>query len=665
MANIEKMRRIQLKELHLVNFKGIKDLSIDFEGDTAICGDNATGKTTVFDAFTWLLFGKDSTDRKDFEIKTLDSRGNVIPKIEHEVSAIILEDDHQISLRRVFREKWVKKRGEATSEFTGNETLYYYQDVPLQQQEYQAKISKLLDEGIFKLITNTLYFNNLKWQDRRQVLIQIAGDVSDADIAEGNPEFERLLRSLSGKDLGEYRREIAERKKKLKADLVTIPVRIDEVKRGTPQRFPAADIKEQLQAAGRAYIEVDGLITNQTKVSEKHLSAIREKQKSLHNLKTRLADIAHQVRARVSEQSSKRDLEIKNIQFDISSIQSEISLTERAINQNTIAKEDLSRQLDSLREKWTEINSSELFLDPHDFNCPVCKQPLPADTVERKREDLVKSFNEDKKRKLESISKGGAEGKRSIEQLTSSVELHSQRLEEFRTKSIVLNEKLELAIAAGPSTIKTVEDSLAENRDYQDLKEQISDLEAEVENRPVTDITELRERRAAIAATIDGLKKKEAINQQVDRAEKRLTDLEAEERILAQQLADLEGVEYQIGCFTRAKMDTLEARINSLFSLVRFKLFETQINGGEVECCQTLVDGVPWLDANNAAKINAGLDIINTLCGHYQVEAPIFIDNKESVNELIPIESQVISLVVTLDQSLSVVAEKVLLKELN
>ncbi|MGI8600291.1 MAG: ATP-binding protein, partial [Chitinophagaceae bacterium] len=173
---------IILRKLQLTNFKGIKNLSCEFSHETFIYGENATGKTTVMDAFLWLLFGKDSTDRKDFEVKTLDKAGNVIEKTDHEVYALLDVDGRDIELKRVLREKWQKKRGSVEAEFTGNETLYFWNDVPCQQKEFQAKINNLVDESIFKLLTSPLYFNSLPWQNRRDVLIGIAGDVTDAEV---------------------------------------------------------------------------------------------------------------------------------------------------------------------------------------------------------------------------------------------------------------------------------------------------------------------------------------------------------------------------------------------------------------------------------------------------------------------------------------------------
>ena len=241
------MKTVKLQKLKMLNFKGIKKLEINFNSEqTNIFGANASGKTTIFDSFTWLLFGKDSSGRSDFEVKTLDENNKVIEKIEHEVEAELLIDSTPLVIRRVLSEKWVKKRGSLDSEFTGNQTEYYWNGVPMQQKEFQQNVSDILEEGIFKLITNPLAFNSLKWEERRKILTSMV-DISD-DVIAGEKYKAILTEIRKHKSAEDYKKMVLASVKKAKEDISAIPTRIDEVERNKPTEEPwdyiENDIKE-------------------------------------------------------------------------------------------------------------------------------------------------------------------------------------------------------------------------------------------------------------------------------------------------------------------------------------------------------------------------------------------------------------------------------------
>ena len=203
------MRKILLEELSLKNFRGVKELTINFNADvTTIAGTNNTGKSTIMSGFMWLLFGKDAQDRKDFNIKRLVD-GKVVHKSETEVRAVLRLGGERITLRRAFVEKWSTPTGQSEEIFKGNETETSYNDVPMNVTEYQRRIKEIVDDTVFKMITNPLFFANMKWEVQREYLFRLAGAISDADIAASSPEYADLLDQISGKSLSDFRREIA------------------------------------------------------------------------------------------------------------------------------------------------------------------------------------------------------------------------------------------------------------------------------------------------------------------------------------------------------------------------------------------------------------------------------------------------------------------------
>ena len=258
------MKTIEIKKLNITNFKGIVKQSIDFKTNTDIFGANGTGKTTIYDAFLWVLFGKNSDDKKDFSIKnTIDLSLN---RQEHEVEAVLVVDGESNTLKRIYKEKWQKKRGEENAEYTGNETLYYWNEVPMQQKEFQIKLSNILDESFFKLISNTNAFYDLKWQDRRNVLIQMSGELTNEEIAKGNPEFEALIANLTqGKTMEDYQKQIVASVKKAKDDLKAIPTRIDEISKSKPEAFDFENLKEDLKSKSKVLDKLDDDISDLNK----------------------------------------------------------------------------------------------------------------------------------------------------------------------------------------------------------------------------------------------------------------------------------------------------------------------------------------------------------------------------------------------------------------
>lgn len=650
--------KIEIKKLTLSNFKGIRSFSIMFNAVTNIHGDNATGKTTLMDAFLWLLFGKDSTDRKDFEIKTLDENNQPFHHLDHEVEAILIIDGNEITLRRSLREKWVKTRGATTSEFKGHETGYFWNDVPLKQEEYQAKIAGLVDERLFKLITNTTYFNNLKWQDRRAVLMQMAGTISDIDvlneIGAGNDEsFKPLVKALQEKKtIEEFKKEITAKKKKLKDELILLPSRIEEAGRALPEEKNYKEIEILLNDTLSNLETTDGLLMNKTKAAKEHQAAISEKIKEVGELRSENQQIEFEEKNNVQLTNQDRQQVIIDKK---ALLRTKVDEKNRLLGEYDIDSKKLERlQADkkALTVKWESVSNEQLVFNDNDFHCPACKRAFEDSDIESKKSTLLANFNTDKSKRLDEIV---TQGKRTAEEilvLTSKiatttlkgVSLKSE-IEVLQTDIAILDEEFATISASGGERVKH---ALHTNTIWQANNEKIALLNEEI-NTPFNadDNTELLSRKRDISEKLDVLKRELQTKDQREKQLARIKELEAQEQTMAQELASLEGVEYSIDRFTRAKMDTLESRINGRFKLVQFKMFEEQINGGQAEACTTLLNGVPYADANTAGKIQAGLDIINTLSEHYDVLAPVWVDNRESVVKLPETNCQLINLIVS------------------
>ncbi len=665
---------IRIKKLSLTNFKGAKNLEIDFDSVTNVFGDNGTGKTTIKDAFRWLFFGKDSSDRKDFEIKPLDENNIPLRKVDCEVYAVMDIDGEAITTKRVFHEKWTKKRGSSESEFTGNETIYYWNDVPLSQSEYQKKISLLIDEYVFKLITDPLYFSQvINWKDRRNVLMNIAGNITDADVAYSNKSFEKLIGELGRKKtLDEYKKEIVSKKKNIRDVLDFIPTRIDEATRSKPEPLDFGEVENQISGKLIELDQVRETIIDVTKRQQLANDSARSLQQDIYDLQRKADNIKNDIKNQLI--ASDRELgsgldetkaSIVNANNDISRKKGLISQKRSELDGALANVERYSKERESLREKWNEVNSSELTFDQSQFCCPTCKRAYEQDDIDSSKEHMLTNFNNDKQRRIADINNQGHSAKKQHEYYESQKDALSSelaaleaelpqmeaRLEDLKKE---LSEKHNLIVQPEPVEVR-ISKSLTDSEEYQQLLITIRDKDTLLSSGPKIEIdSELSEKERLLNRDIASLNSTLARKEQIVIIEKRITDLQEEEKKLSNELTQLEGIEYTIQQFNKAKIDMLEQRINNMFGFVKFKMFEQQINGGETECCEALINGVPFTDANTASKTQAGIDIINTLSKHYNVHAPIFLDNRESVVLIPQTKSQIINLFVVKGAELSV-----------
>lgn len=661
---------ITLKKLIITRFKGLRNFTSDFLHETNIYGENATGKTSVFDAVLWLLFDKNSANKSDFNAKPIDSNGNFIQKTDVEVEAIFVVDGNTVTAKKVLSEKWTTKKGEATPVFTGNEKSYFWNEVPIKAGDFEKKVSGLVDESVFRLVTNTLYFNNaLKWQDRRTVLETLAGNISDSEVFTLYPEFSELMRELSGKTFAEYRAQISSSKKKLKIELESIPTRIEEVNRAianiTVQDYD--NLRAEIASLETEQTTIDNTLMNAVNANKERNNAIRQKQDEIHRLQTRINQLTFDVKSRATKLMQDEQAELNTVNFNIDKNRTEHANNLQAYLEAEQKLAALKTSMSALREEWNKRNAEvfefteQFVFDEHQANCPTCKQKLPADTVEHKMSELRQSFennktnkqnlfNDVKKHDLTAINNRGAKMKQDYTSLETKMVEWKNRNVAIDADMIILDEQLALRKSAISNlknpTQEDIEKSLSEVPEYVAAKNKIAVLDKELEAPAPNQENDapLRERKTVLYNSINDLRTQLNDEKQLQNHNTRKEQLEADMKKYAQQVADLEKSEFTMLNFEKAKMDMLDRRINVMFSYVTFKLFQTNINGGIEPCCETLIDGVPFSDANTASKIKAGLDIINALCNYHNVWAPIFIDNREGVTEILPTKSQVINL---------------------
>lgn len=646
------MKNIFLKKISLSNFKGIKSKVIDFTNQiTDIAGPNGSGKTSIFDAFTWVLFGKDSHGRKDFEIKTLQEDGTPISKTEHTVEAILSVDGTDVTLRKIYKENWVKKRGELETTLSGHEVLCYINDVPKKVTDYNKEINEILDESLFKMVTNPKHFAAQPWKTQREILFKIAGTVSEEEIANSNKSFKELWDKLNGKSISDYKAQKSEEKKRLKADLDKIPTRIDEIENNKPEAVDFATVEENLEISKAALRACDEEILNINTGYDEKFAELSKKQKDINDLVLQQNNIVLQEKQKLNlENYANRDRK-NELQSQLSKFKNTKLDWEQNLNRYNSETTNLETKLAGLRGEYTAVYSKEYQVVEGGLMCPVynivCGDPKATQLHQENQDKARESFNIQKQKDLDTINERGIALKADLaERSTEDLEL------KIKAATDTISE-IEKEIAAIPAE-KVVEVDPDTIPEYKELEERITAMKAALTQVEKPDTTVQAQKRKELQTQINGFISQLSAKEQIEKMEARKTDLETEGRRLSQMIADIEKDEYTAQNMEFAIIEESEARINRRFDYVQFKLFNELINGGVEPTCEITVDGVPYSDANTASQINAGIDIINVLSDFYNVAAPIFVDNRESVNEVRTTNSQLINLRVSIDKKLTV-----------
>lgn len=649
------MREIKLKSLHLVNFKGVRNLEVNFSDRvTVISGDNGTGKTTIFDAFTWLFFGKDSTGRSDsnFNIKTIDpATKKPILRLEHYVAGVISVDGKEMKFQRNYVEKWVKPRGTTEETLKNHETEFYLNDVKLAtKKEYESEVDAILTEDLFRMVTNPFYFTSLKADVQKELLLDMAGGVSDDEVAAIKPEYIELLSQLSGRSLSQFSKEVAAKKKACKDVLAVIPSQIDTARKLMPESEDWEALEVELQQKKQRVSEIDNQIADKSKINEQESQRKLGIQRTIGDKRMSLVSRQNEIKAAAGSERNKVMMKLQDLEYNHKTETRELELNRSSLANCESEIQRIEENLSVLRNEYRQINAETIQYPEGAFVCPTCKRQLEVDDIEAKQNELLANFNQNKAKKLKENKDKGF----SLVELKKRKEAERDgilaKIKESEDRIVLIEREIEVQKANIPETpdvdamIKNDPTCISLNNEIADLNNQLN-----VESKPV-DVSDLRFAKSSLDENIQELYKRLAKRDLIERSQKEIEELEEKRIQNNQALADLEKWEFTAISFQKDKDAKLMEKINGMFEVVNFSFVSEQLNGGEKLTCVCTVNGTPYPDVNTAGKVNAGLDIINAICRHKGVSAPIFIDNSESVNKIIPTVSQVINLVVSKDK---------------
>lgn len=755
------MKEIKITKLSLRNFKGCAALDLDLEGKNAsIYGDNAVGKTTVYDALTWLLFGKDSRGSADQElIKPLDKDGSVkdheaVTCVEAELTVCGDDGAHcaPLQLRKEMQEAWVTRRGSSQPVYDGNEFRYFLDGVPLKKNEYTRRVGELVEEDVFKMLTSvTAFAQDMPWKKRREILYDMSGvsqlsdralmqqmakedgrQIAGATDSVDAETLEELMELLSGKTLEDLRKVLAARRKALMGTRSQTPARLDELNRqAAPLEAQDYGAAEQAKAAAEAELEKTRTAAARITAEQQAGRQRREARAGATEAERKLAELEAERKAenaKLAEQRSEVKQKIAGLEteldkwscersraldqaaMDLQKLESDNSMFRwkqekdlpdlKALNRKVnelqtdaarleqsaaLHEKDAKTQeamLERDRQEWLAVNAESF----GGAKCPTCGQELPMDQMQKARD----SFEANKVKRLNGIQ--------------SSAEIHKMQAENNRGYAKQDRERLEnvnLALDQAVADLMEAEKVPTEIRDMEGYREQKEALEARLEElKGIQVMPGYREKRDALSAELAAVpaewpeypgkravieaeirneqdaadrKRLEAeqdlaalggmasdLKRKIEQADgilrgretlnglrRRMEELRQEQKRTAAELEQVDRMAFGLEEYIRWKTRFIENSVNGLFRIVTFRLFKELISGGLEECCDVVVDGVPYNALNNGARVNAGMDIIRRLAEHYGVRVPLIVDNAEGVTRLEDAGTQVIRLVVS------------------
>lgn len=653
--------------MRIRNFKGVKEFQMVVNGESIkVYGDNAAGKTTIFDAFTWVLFGKNSQNQKAFQIKALDPKGHEIRDLEYEVELHLLVDGQMVKLRKVLYEH---KSSKATDNSFTNKIKLYIDDVPQKTQKaYDGYIASIIEEESFKLLTNPLFFPTvLEWKEQREKLIEVCGGISDNDVIAANVELADLPELLNGKSLDDRKAQVVERKKQLEALNKEIPAKISEAKRGLPTE--AIDTTAERAASEQLLKEINDLHAQKATVTSG--AAITNKQADIRALTIEVTGYIQEFNATAGQETNRlkalleeKEGNVSVTQRKIERLQEDVAAKDFIITQAQQTHADASALRQELLAQYKPLKAA-VYVEPEiDCECPTCKQSLPVEQVEFAKQTAKETWQLENSQKMADIVEKGAAQKTRIEEM-------EQRLSILQNERNQIIEKIETAqadLAPHQKALDKVREQLQvaqtstpdvmQDEKYQTYVSQKQALEKELEglqdhaSEAITGIEQQINELQLQKRDID-LKLASTVN--VDAINERVAELEQEQRGYISELESMERIIYLIKEFESTKIRMLESHINSKFKEVKFKLFKRQENGELTETCEVMYRDpkipnsplVQYASLNTGGRVNAGMDIINTLQQHYQFAPVIFIDNREGVTKLYDMDNQIISLIVS------------------
>ena len=627
------MKNIFLDSLIIKNFKGIDDLSIEFPGNkTIICGRNATGKTSVYDAFTFLMFDKDSVGNNKFESRKLDANGEKVHHVDISVTANIRVDDVPYELNRTVVEKWTKRRGSETAELTGNQSKFSINGFPKGEGEFKEFIASIIDEKTFRLLTDPMAFLKLDWKEQRSMLMSFIDDIPRGEIEKSVDNFSLIADDVAAESIEACKKKYTNANNKLKEEQKKYLTLLEEL----------PNMKVHIDTASLAK-DRDAL---QAEISEVEQTIKENPLPDMGSLNEKLSICENKKKTLEAEANADRLMKLASVKEEYYALIRQMNDAEADYRTAISKEENRKAQIEKLKAEYQSLGNAFQKIKAMTFDestnvCQYCGQTFPKSMADENRKRFSKKNEEQKA----AINKQAKEIIASIKKKESEVIVIPDGGVIDTLSAQIEQKKAEMESFSNPIDVTDTDDYKAIEFEIAKIRQAMDALDFAKKKRVELEL-EVYEKRRQVNLFNDQIAETK-VNEHID---KQIDETRASLKETSQKLANSEKYVFVLENYIRFIAD----KINERFDGLTFKLFETHLNGGIKDTCEVTYNGVPYKSMNNGHKIIMGQQIILTLQKLFDTSAPVWIDNAESVNDsnLLEMRNQMILLKVTDDKTL-------------
>lgn len=648
------MKEITIKSVHAENFKAFKDISLEFGMKSSVNAKNYVGKSSIADLVSWVLFGKSSTgnvEGKQFRPRRYDKNGQNIDHVDVVAEIVLVIDNVETTITKVQKQKWVRHTGDSEKSYEGDKTDYFWDGVPTTATEHKKKVADIMDESIFYMLINPATFPSMPWKKQREYLTEHIANITDADVLNLD-KYAALKEKVGKKSLEEFRKVTKEAIKGYKKKQEEIPIRIDQ-ESNSIQEVDFSLEEARLAELEKKLSETETAIENTATMYEERNKLSME----IAEIKGKMVDLESAEKDRINAMRSKLQDEISAASESFNRARNDMRLIELANEQLANTIKSKNEKIDSIRDKYN-AKALEIF-DESTLTCPTCGQSFP----EEKQQEMRQHFEDEKKNTLKMYLDDAAVLKKDIEDKQAEIDATAENINNLKEEQIKWNgEKTRLMQELDAIGLDIAYVDIA---GWPELNEKYNSLSQELENIDVSDAdklkADLKEKKASIQSEIDSVKSKLALKAVMEQKKQTVENLTQELQDVSQSLAEAENLDMEIESCIREKMDLLSEKINSMFKVVKWKLFDQLKNGGWEEVCVCQINGSDYGDntTSTTERMMAGMDIIRTLQELNDVRVTIFLDDADLYNDFnIPdMDCQLIKLCVSEDDELKVEVE--------